>query len=71
MMTNRTTPASKDRTSAKTGDKYTIALDGKTWGRAFDALWDPVFSPDGKKLLCRCVENGKYFRRVVPVTEIK
>jgi len=33
-------------------------------------LWDPVFSPDGKKLLTRCVDGGKYYRRVIPIGEI-
>jgi hypothetical protein len=34
-----------------------------------DEVWDPVFSPDGSKILCRTVEDGKYYRRIVPVSE--
>ena len=30
-------------------------------------LWDPVFSPEGKRLLIRAVAQGKYMRAVVPV----
>jgi len=47
-----------------------IVVDGRIGKHSFDELWDPVFSPDGTKLLVRCVEDGKYYRRIVPVSGI-
>jgi len=49
---------------------HTLAVDDKIWNRTCQAVWDPVFSPDGQKLLTRSVENGTYYRRVIPVSEI-
>ncbi|MFH1132416.1 MAG: WD40 repeat domain-containing protein [Pseudomonadota bacterium] len=49
--------------------KFAIAVDGRIWeqGFCFDSLSDPVFSSDGKKLLVCGIEEGKCFRRVVPL----
>ncbi|MBW1806803.1 MAG: WD40 repeat domain-containing protein [Deltaproteobacteria bacterium] len=47
------------------------ALNGRLWSPKFEMLWDPIFSPDGKQLLIRGVENGKYYRQVVPLDKIK
>jgi len=49
--------------------KRTIAVNGKLWNKMCDEVWEPVFSPDGSKILCRSVEDGKYYRRVIPVSE--
>ena len=36
------------------------------WSPWYEALWEPVFSPDGTQMLIRAVEDGTYFRQVVP-----
>jgi hypothetical protein len=54
---------------AEKNGKFFVVVDGRVAQNGFDNLWDPVFSPDGEKLLIRCIEDGKYYRRVVPVDE--
>ncbi|MBI5590071.1 MAG: WD40 repeat domain-containing protein [Deltaproteobacteria bacterium] len=49
--------------------KFTIALNDRLWPHDCEAAWDPWFSPDGTRLLFRTIENGVYFRRVIPVSE--
>ena len=49
--------------------KYTVAVNGKMWDRACDAVWDPVFSPEGDKILIRTVEGGVYHRHILPVSD--
>jgi hypothetical protein len=49
--------------------KYTIALNDQLWPHDCEAAWDPAFSPDGTRLLFRTIENGEYFRRVIPVSD--
>jgi Tol biopolymer transport system component len=44
--------------------KYVVLLDGAPAAEAFDTAFDPVFSPDGRKLLLRGVRNGKAVRIV-------
>ena len=50
--------------------RYTYSLNNRVWRGTADAAWDPVFSPDGTRLLLRTVESGHYVRRVVPVSEM-
>jgi hypothetical protein len=40
------------------------------WKEPFEALWNPVFSPAGDKLLVRGVKDGVYSRRVVALKEL-
>ena len=35
-----------------------------------EQVWEPIFSPDGKRLLIRSMREGKYYRQVIPVTGI-
>jgi len=49
--------------------KFFIILDGRAGKEIFDMLWDPVFSPDGEKILIRAVSNGKYIRKVCTAGE--
>ena len=53
---------------------YTIIIDGKPVKKRYDALWNPVFSPDAEKILIKGIEGdpdgGKYFRQVLPLTDI-
>jgi len=49
---------------------YTIAVDDHVWDRACQVIWDPIFSQDGEKLLIRSVEDGIFYRRVIPVSDI-
>lgn len=44
-------------------------IETMTHNRVFDALWDPLFSPDGKQILLRYIEDGKYCREVLAVGE--
>ena len=41
-------------------DRYTIAVDGKTWDTDFDMLWNLVFSPDGGMISAKAELNGRY-----------
>jgi hypothetical protein len=52
------------------GGKYTFAVDGRLWDRQCEAVWDPAFSPDGSLVLLKSLEEGTYFRRVMPVADI-
>ncbi len=45
----------------------TWLLNGKAGNRSFEQLWEPLFSPDGKQVLLRYIEDGAYVREVVPV----
>ena len=46
-------------------------VDGdKIMAMACDAIWSPVFSPAGDKMLVRSIEDGTYYRRILPVADI-
>ena len=49
--------------------KYAFVVNDRMVPRACEAAWDPVFSTDGHRLLLRSIEDGIYYRRVVPVSE--
>ena len=51
--------------------KYSIAINNKVWSRTFENLWGPLFSPDGLNIMVCVVENGKCYRRIIPVDQIK
>ena len=55
---------------ADRGGRYFVAVDGKVRGAGFEKLWDPVFSPDGTKVMLRYVEENKYYRQVIPTDEL-
>jgi hypothetical protein len=50
--------------------QYTVAVDDRLWSHQCDAVWDPVFSPDSQKILLKSLEDGSYYRRVIPVTDL-
>ena len=50
--------------------KYAVAVNGKIRGKDYEALWNPVVSPDGTKLMICGIEDGKYYRKVVPLNDI-
>jgi hypothetical protein len=50
--------------------KYGIAVNDRLWDQQCDAIWDPLFSAEGDKLLLRTLKDGRYIRRVVPVADI-
>jgi hypothetical protein len=50
--------------------KYSIALNDRVWDQACDAIWDPVFSPEGDKILLRTLQGGVYKRSVLSVEGI-
>jgi hypothetical protein len=50
--------------------KFTIAVNDRLWSHDCEAAWDPVFSPEGDKILLRTVEDGTYYRRILPVTDL-
>jgi hypothetical protein len=54
--------------------RFHIAVDGVVFDTDYTHLWDPVFSPDGTKLLVRGIEgtgeSAEYIRSVVPVSDI-
>jgi hypothetical protein len=59
---------------AEKNGQYTIVVNDKPFKESYKALWEPVFSPDSAKILikgiCKDSDGEKYFRQVVPVTEI-
>jgi len=49
--------------------RQTIVMNGKPW-KECEEVWEPIFSPDGSKVLVRSIESGKYFRSVISTSEI-
>jgi hypothetical protein len=39
------------------------------WNSRFEWVEEPYCSPDGTRLLIRAIENGVYYRRIIPVSE--
>ena len=50
--------------------RYTIAVNDRLWSHECEAVWDPEFSEDSSKILIRSIEDGIYYRRVLPLTEL-
>ena len=50
--------------------KYAVAVNGKIKGKEYEALWNPVVSPDGTKVMICGVEAGKYYRKVVLLSDL-
>ena len=50
--------------------KYAVAVNGKVKGKEYEALWNPVVSPDGTKVMICGVEAGKYYRKVVLLSDL-
>jgi hypothetical protein len=50
--------------------KYSIAVNDRLWGQEYDAIWDPMFSPEGDRILLRTLTDGIYSRHVISVKEI-
>jgi hypothetical protein len=50
--------------------KYSIAVNDHLWDQECDAIWDPVFSPEGDRILLRTLKDGIYSRHVISVKEI-
>ena len=50
--------------------KYSIAVNDRLWDQECDAVWDPVFSPQGDKVLLKTLQKGIYIRRVISVEEL-
>jgi hydroxymethylpyrimidine/phosphomethylpyrimidine kinase len=50
--------------------KYGIAVNDRLYDQHCDAVWDPVFNAEGDKLLLRTLQDGKYIRKVIPVSDI-
>ncbi len=49
----------------KSGDRWSVAIDGKQWRETFDMVWPPIFAPGGE-LIARADRNG---RRVLVVDD--
>ncbi|MBW2594227.1 MAG: PD40 domain-containing protein, partial [Deltaproteobacteria bacterium] len=54
--------------------KFVLVVNGLILNQVNDCMWEPVFSPDGEKILLRAIQGepgtGKYYRQVIPLTEI-
>jgi hypothetical protein len=37
-----------------------MAVDGKVWPDWYDMVWDPVFSPDSKRVAAKVEKNGRF-----------
>jgi len=51
------------------GKRETIVINGKPYAREFDQVFEPTFSPDGKKLLIRGIDKGSVVRIVADVAQ--
>jgi hypothetical protein len=49
------------------GKRQTIVVNGRPYSREFDQVFEPTFSPDGKKLLIRGIDKGSVVRIVADV----
>lgn len=47
--------------------RQTIIIDGKPYAEDFDQVFNPIFSPDGTKVLIRALDKGAFLRIVTPV----
>jgi hypothetical protein len=47
-----------------------MVMNGKTVSLGCSDLWDPIFSPDGSRLLIKAVEFGRLFRKVIPIEKL-
>ena len=54
---------------AKRNGSFTVVLDGKKFGEEFDRAWDPIFSPEGDKLLIRGMQDEEFVRIVVNMVD--
>jgi len=50
--------------------KYYVMVNGKINGKEYESLWNPVVSPDGTKVMICGVQGGKYYRKVVLLSDI-
>ena len=50
--------------------KYAVAVNGEIRGENYEVLWSPVISPDGTKVMICGVEGGRYYRKVVLLSDI-
>ena len=55
---------------AEVGGRHLILANGSKRSESYQMLWDPIFSPDGKHVLLRYVDDDKYCRQVTPVGEL-
>jgi len=45
-------------------------LNGKIVSVGWPQLWDPVFSPDGTRLLFKFIELDRVYRKVIPIEKL-
>jgi hypothetical protein len=45
-------------------------VDDRRLPQSYEALWQPVFSPDGTRVLVRGIEKGTYRRQVLAVDQL-
>jgi Tol biopolymer transport system component len=50
--------------------KQALAVNDRLWHHDCELAFAPSFSPDGRRLLIRSLENGVFHRRVVSVEDI-
>ena len=43
----------KLRLAVKNKNSWTVAVDGSVWSDTYDNVWDPVFSPNGDKMVAK------------------
>jgi hypothetical protein len=46
-----------------------IVMDGKEYKETFDRAWDPIFSPEGDKVLIRGTQGEDYFRIIAGIQD--
>lgn len=49
---------------------FVIVLDGQILKDSYEMLWEPQFSPDGDRILIGYIKDGKYFRKVLKISEV-
>jgi hypothetical protein len=45
-------------------------VNNKEYSEDFEAVWDPIFSPDSEKVLIRAIKDGKLVHTVAKVSDV-
>jgi hypothetical protein len=47
-----------------------LVINGKIATKGFQNMCDPVFSPDGSKIMIKDLELGRFYRRLLPADQL-
>lgn len=65
---------SPDHTIAATrmekNGRYYLVVNGKTYPKDFDMMFDPRISPDSDRILLKAIKDGIYYRQILPLDKV-